>query len=176
MKPIHIVFSLLLVIAGITIYILTSEPPVNAAGGAHEAIAGISVGGDGASRLAAIGKAPYYFQVAVILLATSLLYMGVPSHRRDALFRGLFAAATAYALFVWYSLYNSYEEYHASGTTDVIFGFPIPTNWFLWGVWSGFVVFDLLYVFAFRRYFLHPEDEQAFRELVEEIQAEKGGA
>ncbi|MEX0299130.1 MAG: hypothetical protein AB3N28_08660 [Kordiimonas sp.] len=174
MKPIHIVFSLLLVIAGITVYILTSEPPANAAGVAHQSLAGIKVGGDGAARLATIGKAPFYFQIAVIFLAASLLYMGVPEHRRDRLFRMLFAGATAYAVFVWVSLFSSYQAYHETGVTDVVFGFPVPTNWFLWGVWSGFVVFDLLYVFAFRRYFLHPEDEQSFRELVAEVKSEQG--
>lgn len=167
---------MLLVIAGITLYILTSEPPENAAGIAHESLAGIRVGGDGAARLSSIGAAPFYFQIGVIFLAAGLLYMGVPEHRRDRMFQGLFIAATSYALFVWYSLYSSYEAYHASGTVDVVFGFPVPTNWFLWGVWSGFIVFDLLYVFAFKKYFLHPDDEQAFQELVAEVKAAKGDA
>lgn len=176
MKPIHFVFVMLLAIAGVTIYILTSEPPANAAGLAHESIAGIRVGGDGAARLASVGNAPYYFQVCVIFLAAGLLYMGVPEHRRDGLFRGLFVGATAYALFVWYKLYTSYEAFHSTGGADVVFGFPVPTNWFLWGVWSGFLIFDLLYVFAFYRYFLHPDDEQAFKELVAEVKAGKGDA
>jgi len=166
LKPIHIIFILLLVIAGIIVFILASDPPLNAAGMAHDSVAGLKVGGNGAERLTTIGQAPFYFQVCVILLAASLLFLGVPEHRRDKLLYSLFATATGYALFVWYSLISSYESYHVTGVTEVVFGFPVPTNWFLWGVWSGFVMFDLLYVFAFRRYFLHPDDEKAFQELV----------
>lgn len=176
MKPIHFVFLFLLAIAGITLFILLSDVPQNASGMSHESLTGVSVGGDGVARLETIGRAPFYFQICVIFLATSLLYMGVPERRRDGRFRLLFLAAAGYALFVWFNLYTSYEAYHETGTVQVLFGFPVPTNWFLWGVWSGFVVFDLLYVFAFRRYFLHPEDEQAFQDLLTEIKAEKGDA
>lgn len=161
-------------IAAITIFILTSDPPIEATGTPHDEIAGLSLGGDGASKLSAIGRAPYYFQIVVILLAGSLLYMGIPPHRRDGLLRGCFAAGIAFAVFVWVMLYTGYESYLATGETRIFFGFPAPTNWMFWGIWGSFVAFDLFYVATFRRYFLHPEDEQAFNELVRELDAEKG--
>ena len=173
LKPIHLVFALLLVIAGITIFVLTSDVPPGASGAAHPTIAGLSLGGDGAEKLSTIGKAPYYFQVAVILLAGTLLYMGVPAHRRDRLLRVCFGVGIAFALFVWVMLYSGYEAYLATGQTRVVFGFPMPTNWMFWGVWGSFVLFDLFYMIAFRRYFLHPDDEAAFNELVKEVETER---
>jgi len=169
LKPIHIVFVLLLVIASITVFIFMSEPPIGAAGVAHESIQGMSVGGDGAARLSSIGKAPFYFQAAVILMAVALLYMGVAEHRRDTRFRVFMVLGAAFALFVWYNLYSSYEAYLATGETEILFGFPVPTNWMLWGVWGSFVLFDLFFVFFFRDYFWPPEDEAAFKALVEEM-------
>ncbi len=171
-KPIHLVFALLLVIAGITIFVLTSDAPIGASGTAHPTIAGLSVGGDGAEKLSAIGKAPYYFQVAVILLAGTLLYMGVPAHRRDWLLRLCFGVGIAFALFVWVMLFSGYEAYLTTGQTRVVFGFPVPTNWMFWGIWGSFAIFDVFYAVAFRRYFLHPDDEAAFKELVREVEAQ----
>lgn len=173
LKPIHLVFALLLVIAGITIFVLTSDVPAGASGTPHPTIAGLSVGGDGTEKLSAIGKAPYYFQVAVILLAGTLLYMGIPAHRRDRLLRLCFGVGIAFALFVWVMLFSGYEAYLATGQTRVLFGFPMPTNWMFWGIWGSFAIFDVFYFFAFRRYFLHPDDEAAFNELVREMEAER---
>jgi len=169
LKPIHFVFCLLLIIAAITGYILLSDPPVGAAGTAHASISGVNVGGDGAARLATIGRAPFYFQIAVILLAVSLLYMGVAEHRRDKRFRFLMAGGAGFALFVWYMLYSGYEAYLVTGEAEIMFGFPVPTNWMLWGIWGSFVVFDLFFVFFFRDYFLPYEDEAAFEALVAEV-------
>ncbi|UTW59559.1 hypothetical protein KFE96_04430 [Kordiimonas sp. SCSIO 12603] len=176
MKLIHVVFALLLVVAGITIFVLTSEPPLNAAGIASDSIKGVSLGGDGAERLSTIGDAPLYFQIAVILLAVCLLMMGVNPKRRDTLFKGLMAGAGAFALFAWIMLYTSYQDYLATGQTDIVAGFPVPTNWFFWGIWGSFVVFNMIYVVFFNRYFLHPDDEKAFQDLVAELKTEKGDA
>lgn len=175
-QPIHLVLVLLLVIAGITAFVLMSEPPVDATGKPHESIAGLSVGGDGAEKLATIGKAPFYFQIAVILLAGTLLYMGVAPHKRDATLRLFFAAGTAFALFVWVMLFTGYEHYILTGETRVVFGFPMPTNWMLWGIWGSFAAFDFFYVIFFRRYFFTPDEEAEFDALVEEIKAEGGDA
>lgn len=173
MKPIHLVFALLLVIAGITVFVLTSEAPSGASGVPHPTIPALSLGGDGGERLSSIGKAPYYFQIAVILLAGTLLYMGVPAHRRDRLLRICFGVGIAFALFVWVMLYSGYEAYLATGETRVVFGFPVPTNWMFWGIWGSFAAFDVFYAVTFRRYFLHPDDEAAFRELAREIEADQ---
>ena len=173
MKPIYFVFLWLIVIAGITGFVLLSEPPIGASGMAHESIQSMSVGGDGAARLSAIGDAPFYFQITVILLAVSLLYMGVAEHRRDTRFRLFMAGGAAFALFVWYKLYTGYEAFLLTGETDVVFGFPVPTNWMLWGVWGSFAIFDLMFVFFFRIYFWPKEDEAAFEALVAELKAAK---
>jgi len=172
LKPIYFVLFLLLVIAGITGFILVGEPPAGAAGSPHPTITSMSIGGDGTARLEAIGRAPFYFQLAVILLASSLLYMGVAKHRRDRRFLLLITAVASFAIFVWYKVYSGYEAYLATGQADVVFGFPMPTNWTLWGVWGSFLVFDLIYIIAFRAYFLPHEDEAAFNALVAEVKAD----
>jgi len=171
MKPIYFVFLWLLVTAGITGFILMSDAPPGAAGLPHESIPLVNVGGDGAARLETIGRAPFYFQISTIFLGVSLLYMGVADHRRDTRFRLLIAGGTAFALFVWYKLYTGYEAYLATGETDIVFGFPVPTAWMLGGVWGSFVIFDLIFVIFFRDYFWPKEDEAAFEALVAEMKA-----
>ncbi|WP_262693884.1 hypothetical protein [Kordiimonas aquimaris] len=173
MKSIHFVFVLLLIIAGITAYIFMAEQPPGATGLQHTSINGLSVGGDRGSQVSALGNAPYYFQVAVILLAGAMLYMGIAPHRRDAQLKLFFAVGLGFALFVWTMVYTGYEAYLATGESNIAFGFPVPTTWMLWGIWGSFVVFDLFYVVAFRRYFLPKEDEAAFDALVREIKSEQ---
>ncbi|WP_417451064.1 hypothetical protein [Kordiimonas sp.] len=173
MKAIHLAFAFLLAIAGITVFILMSDPPMGASGVAHDAIAGMKLGGDGAARLASIGRAPFYFQLGVIGFAATLLYMGIAEHRRDKVLKAAILSMTAIALFIWYMLYSGYEDYLATGETDVVFGFPVPTNWMFWGIWGSFAIFDLFYVVAFRRYFLPKEDEAAFNALVAELKADE---
>ncbi|WP_262689700.1 hypothetical protein [Kordiimonas aestuarii] len=174
MKAIHLAFVFLLAIAGITVFVLISEPPTGATGVAHDTIAGMKLGGDGAARLATIGRTPFYFQLGVIGFAATLLYMGVAERRRDGALRVAILTMTAVALFIWYMLYSGYEDYLATGETDVVFGFPVPTNWMFWGIWGSFAIFDLFYVVAFRRYFLPKEDEAEFAALVAELKADEG--
>lgn len=176
MKPIHFVFVMLLVIAGITGFVLVSDVPPGATGIPHPTVAGVSLGGSGADKLSAIGYAPYYFQVAVILLAGGLLYMGIPSHRRDGFLRAVMASGIAFALFVWSMLFFSYIDFTQTGQTTVAFGFPLPTNWMFWGVWGSFALFDIFYSVCFYRYFLHPDDEAAFNTLVSEMNLETKSA
>ena len=171
MKIIHVAFACLLAVAGITVFILLSDPPAGVTGAAYEAAAGMKLGGDGAARLEPIGRAPFYFQIGVIGFAASLLYMGVAEHRRDTGLKCSVLVMTGIALFVWYMLYSGYEAYLATGETDVVFGFPVPTNWMFWGIWGSFAIFDLFYVVMFRRYFLPHEDEEAFANLVAELKA-----
>jgi len=176
LKAIHLVFALLLIIAGITIFVLLSDPPIGAAGAPHATIAGISVGGDGTARLVAIGKAPFYFQLVITALSVVLLYMGVAAHRRD---RQLVIVLTALAILnmmVWAIVYKTYETYLQTGEASIVGGFPVPTTWMLWGIWVGFNLFNLLYIVGFRRYFLPAEDEAAFEALVAELKAERKGA
>ena len=173
MKAIHLVFGLLLAIASVTVFILMSDVPEGATGLAHPTITGMKLGGDGTARLATIGNAPFYFQILVIAFAGVFLYMGVAERRRDVTLRLTLLGMTAIAIFVWYQLYSGYRAYLETGQTDVVFGFPVPTDWMFWGIWGSFVVFDLFYVFAFRRYFLPFEDEAAFADLVAELESEK---
>ena len=173
MKIIHSVLALLLAIAAITGFVLLSDPAPNAAGMAHDSIQGMSVGGDGTARLAPIGLAPYYFQVCVILLVGVMLYMGIAAHRRTGVVKLGLAAITLLALLVWSELYASYLSFLKTGETEIIFGFPVATNWMLWGVWLSMVAFTLFYVIGFRHFILPKEDEEAFEALVAEMQAEK---
>lgn len=169
LKPIYLVFALLLVLAGITLFVLNSPVPEGATGAAHGSIAAMTVGLDGQDRLVSIGRAPFYFQIVVILMSVCLFYMGVPNARQDTRFHMLMAAGLFYALFVWLMLYTGYETYLKTGMVEVVFGFPVPTNWMLWGIWTSFAFFNLIYVLYFRAYFLHPDDEAAFEELVQEL-------
>jgi hypothetical protein len=100
--------------------------------------------------------------------------MGVPEKRRDTRFRLIMAAGLLWALFVWFMLYGSYETYLETGMATVVFGFPVPTNWMLWGIWGSFAFFDLMFVIFFRDYFLHPEDEADFDALVAEMKSANG--
>ncbi|MFC3052609.1 hypothetical protein [Kordiimonas pumila] len=175
MKPIYLVFVLLLMLAAITVFVLLSGEPQHATGISSEFARGMKMGGDGAARLETIGRAPFYFQLVVTGLAGVLLYMGIAPARRDKPLIGFIVLVTFVNLAVWAFLYTGYEAYLQTGETSIAFGFPAPTNWTFWGIWLGYMLFNIFYVIGFRRYFFTHDDEAAFKKLVQECKSSERG-
>ncbi|GHF20838.1 hypothetical protein GCM10017044_14690 [Kordiimonas sediminis] len=171
MKPIHVIFVLLVSMGAIISFVLISDPTPNAAGLDHPTIAHIDIGGDGAERLAPIGRAPYWFMVALFSMVPFLLYLGISRHRRTNLVRAALSVGGLASLYVWHNMYTSYETYLATGETTIFLGFPEPTAWFVYGLWCSLVTYTATYFLGFDTFIFPKEDEKAFTELMAEINA-----
>ncbi len=171
MAIIRVILVLLLVMAGITLFVLLSEPSPNASGMVHPTIDGMKVGGDGAERLAPIGTAPYWFQFVFILLVGMMLYLGVSERNRTLFAKIGLLAFVILAEFVWYMTYETYLDFLVTGDPQIAFGYPIASNWSLWGIWLSFVAFSVFYSLGFRRFIFTNADQKAFEDLVKETKS-----
>jgi hypothetical protein len=125
----------------------------------------MSSGGDGLARLDGKGWLMCLIQVLTILLIHALVALGVSERRRSRTFWLLLGACTSLSLAIWLGLYLSYIHYLETGSTSVVFGYPLPTALTLLGVFSGGSCLCVLYIWGFRR-FIYPEaDEAAYEAL-----------
>ena len=69
-------------------------------------------------------------------------------------------------LSVYTLTYVSDAHYASSGHERFFLGWPMPTAWMIYAMWSAPVLFVLIYIFKFRDWVLTEEDENRFDELV----------
>lgn len=150
------------------VVIALSPAPENAAGLAHDALAGVRVGGDGAERIAPIIWPAFLFQALVLVQCHLMIALGVSDHRRTPALMTLLAACLAVSLFVWFNLFSSYQAFLQTGVTDYVAGFPTATAWQVYAIWLGGMSLVALYVFGFRKFIWSEEDEQAYQQFINE--------
>lgn len=152
----------------ILIAIALTPAPENATGLAHEVLPGVRIGGDGRERLAPIENLGYFFHVTVLVQVHLLIVLGVSEHKRSPLLFSLVGGCLAIALFIWWSLFTSYQNFLDSGTTEYFLGFPVASAWQVYALWVGGLSLVSLYVIGFERFIWSKEDERAFQEIVKQ--------
>jgi len=55
----------------------------------------------------------------------------------------------------------------------MVLGFPEPSAWMIYGVWSGGALFTLFYVVGFRKFFFTHEEERDFEHFVRKLKRER---
>lgn len=150
------------------VLIALTPAPMNVAGLAHPEFAGMAIGGDGAARFEPIASYAFFFQILVLMQCYCLIAMGVSSHRHSTGFLGWLSLCLLLALFVWWRIMASYQDFLDTGTTNYFAGFPVATAWQVYAIWIAGMALVVLYVAGFRRYIWSHEDEAAFEALVAE--------
>lgn len=163
-----VIFAVVLAMAAVLLLIGLIEAPPNAAGVAHETVAAMQAGGDGAGRLEAIGGLAFAFQSLVLLFAILLCVLSVNPARRTTAFLGWMAFAYAVNLLVWRQMYFGHQVFLETGETGWFLGFPTATAWQVYGVWFAGVVMIAVYCAGFRHYIFSEDDERRFAELLRE--------
>ena len=136
MRLIHTILVLLLCILGLLIGLLIAPDPVAATGQAHDLIPGMNVGGDGLARLGGLGWMMLLLQSLTLLLIYALIALGVSERYRSTQFWVLLGIGAALSMAVWWGLYFSYLAFLENGAGPVLFGYPLPTAFMLFGVFQ----------------------------------------
>jgi hypothetical protein len=63
-------------------------------------------------------------------------------------------------------MYFTYQNYLNSGLTEIFFGFPLATNFMVYGNWLTGILFASIYIYFFNDVIYSNEDEQAFKALL----------
>lgn len=163
-----LIFAVVLALAGVLLLIGLIEAPPNAAGAAHDTVAAMLAGGDGAARLEAIGGFAFAFNSLLLLFAILLCVLSVSTGKRTPAFLGWMAVAYAVNMLVWQQMYFQHQAFLETGVTGWFLGFPTATAWQVYGIWFAGVVLVAIYSAGFRRYILSEDDERRFEELLKE--------
>jgi len=164
-RLIHVIYGLLLAILALLCWLMMLPEPDFVTGAPHPIFPGMNVGGDGAARLGHASAAIGVLGGLIMLLMQALPMLGVSERRRDGAFWVLMAVVAGAAQGTWWAMYLGYLAFLATGETRFVFGFPVPTTWMLFGVWSSGALFCLIYIIGFRRFVFTPEDEAAYEAL-----------
>lgn len=165
MRLIHVIYGLLLAILALLCWLMILPEPDLVTGAPHPVFPGMNVGGDGAARLGSASGVIGVLGGLIMLLMQALPMLGVSERRRDGAFWVLMAVVACAAQGTWWAMYLGYLSYLATGETRFAFGFPVPTTWMLFGVWSSGALFCLIYIVGFRRFVFTAEDEAAYEAL-----------
>lgn len=164
-----VIFAVVLAMAALLLLIGFTDAPPNAAGLAHDTVAAMQAGGDGAMRLETIGGLAFAFQSLVLLFAILLCVLSVSPARRSPVFLGWMAVTYAVNILVWQQMYFGHLAFLETGETGWFLGFPTATAWQVYGVWFAGVVLIAVYSAGFRNYVLSEDDELRFEELLREF-------
>ena len=175
MRLIHVILGLLLLVAGAFCVALLVEEPSASQGMEHPRIKKMKVGGDGEGRMKHVGVVTFVLHSGTLTLCAALMALGVAPRRRTRGFWIAMGFATLACLLVWMRLFLNYLGFLGTGEARMVFGFPEPSAWLVYGVWGSAALFSVLYVVGFRRYVFTREDEEAFDELVRETRMEREG-
>ena len=170
-KLIVVIFTTVLIMAGLLIAIVLADYVPNGAGFPHPEFNGMQAGGDGAARLEHIGGLAFTFQCLLLLLIVCLATLGVAEQRRSAELWAYMGGTLLFSLFVWYQMYSGHQAFLETGTTNYFMGFPVATAWQVYGTWLGAIPLIILYTVGFRKFIFTKEDERKYEQLLADIAA-----
>ena len=146
-----------------------TPPTVSApAGSAHPDYPTMLQGGNGAERFAPVAMPALLFALLSVTLFVGMLALGIGDGERLKRARWHLLVPFVLFLLMFVMLFRSYGSYAEDpGATQLFLGFPAPSAWMLYGVWTVPFVFALLYVVRFKELIYSDEDEARFKALVE---------
>lgn len=163
----------LFIVLGATIWIALTPEPTGVAGMAHDSIAGMRKGGDGAARFSAIFVPALLMQYGTLSAILSLIL--VPLWRGP---QGKNALAFIYTVMglsvaVWLAIMLTYKSTFEGGDMPYLLGFPLPSALTAYAVWGVGLLLSTFYVFGFEKYVYTKEDRTGFETLLKDLEEQE---
>lgn len=166
MKTINILYAWVIVFLIIICFLFFTTPPTFVTGQPHDVYKTMLRGGESMSTSSVTNVLAYLFGLmATGTLCLFLIVGAIRKGRLDGIRPWLILASLVY-LIVFTLTYLSDVHYVASEHSRFFLGWPVPTAWMIYAMWSAPLLFMFIYVFKFRDWILTEEDESRFSELV----------
>lgn len=174
--PVVIPILLVLALVWVLLLVVVVQPEPSVPNSLpHPDIDGMMTGSDGLARLAEIGWPAFSLQAAILLLVVLMIALGVSRRYRTLpLWLGLAATAVLF-LFVWSRIYLGHQHFLSTGEVHYVLGFPAPTAWVGYGIWTSGLALLVLYIAGFRKFIYTHQDEAEFERLVRELRSGRSG-
>lgn len=168
MKTIHVIYLLVTIFLVVIALLFSTEPPQFVTGQPHPELKTMLKGGSSMATNSNTNILAYLFGLCATGLLCLFLILG--ARRRESLdgIRPWLIISSIVYLLVFTCMYLSDAHYVSSGHQEFVLGWPSPTAWMIYVMWSAPALFVLLYIFKFREWILTEEDEERFAELVKQ--------
>lgn len=159
----------LFIVGAAVIWLLFIPAADNASGVAHDSINGMRAGGDGSTRFPAViapAMLMYYGTLGAIAgLVMLALSNGKKSQQANLLVHGV----SLVSVVVMLAIFLFYDRYLGSAEVAYVLGFPVPSTIAVYAVWSGGLLYSVIYVFGFDRFVYTTEQREGFETLLKEL-------
>jgi len=108
----------------------------------------------------------YLFGLCTALTLCIFIMVGSVKNDRIGTIKNYLIFGTVAYIIVYTLTYFSYIDYTTTEHTEFFLGWPKPTAWMIFGMWSTPIIFVFIYIFRFREWILSEEEEKRFNELV----------
>jgi hypothetical protein len=162
LRQIGFILGTLLLVSAIVGWVFLTEEPEGSVGMEHPSIPGMQIGGEGSARIEPVSVLAFALHAGTLVLVCGFAFWAWLS------------IILTVCIVVWWFVFWGYQAFLKSGETLVVFGFPVPSAWAIYGVWGSGVLLTVLYVIGFRRFVFSSEDEEAFDDFVARIERERG--
>ena len=145
----------------------STQRVIKSHGFTHDRFSTMRQGGSGAERHASTLWIGWAFATLCVLFFGGCLAMGMTRRGSLGPTKGPLIFGTMGLAAIFAALFLSYNKYMNEQTHDLFLGFPRPSAWMLYAVWTFPVFFMILYFRVFDRWHFTAEDEASLKELAD---------
>lgn len=141
--------------------------PDNAGGMAHPEYKTMLHSGANILATTTTRTVSFLFGLGVIMLFYFFIRFGA-NRKKDSGKLSLWINISFVAYLIVYAMtFLSYLNYESTGHDTFFFGWPTPTAWMIYGMWSTPIILVLVYVIKFKDWVLDDEDEEEFQKILQ---------
>jgi len=108
----------------------------------------------------------YLFGLGVIMMFYFFILFGSDRKKSSGNLKLWINLGFIVYLVVYTLSFFSYLNYETTGHDNFFFGWPTPTAWMIYGMWSAPMILVLVYVIKFKEWILNEEDELEFQRIL----------
>ena len=140
--------------------------PENAAGTIHPTYETMLHSGNEVLASTTTRVISFLFGIGVIMMFYFFILFGADKKKSTGKLRSWINIGFVVYVIVYTLTFLSYLNYESTGHNDFFLGWPTPTAWMIYGMWSAPLIFVLIYVIKFKDWILDEEDEAEFQKIL----------
>jgi len=140
--------------------------PENAAGSVHPTYDTMLHSGDNVLASTTTRVLSFLFGLGVITMFYFFILFGADRKKSTGKLRSWINFGFVIYLIVYTLSFFSYLNYETTGHNNFFFGWPTPTAWMIYGMWSAPLILVFIYVIKFKDWILDEEDEAKFQSIL----------
>lgn len=171
MKLIHYFLTCLILLLVLIISLWFLPIPEHAAGTVHPTYKTMLHSGDHVLASTTARTVSFLFGLGVILIMYFFIRYGAIRKRGTGKLKLWINIGFVIYIIVYTLNFLSYINYETTGHDEFFLGWPTPTAWMIYGMWTAPAILMFIYVLKFREWILDEEDEAKFYEILEKRKA-----